>query len=273
VTEAAGYFDPAPFRVERVVRETADVCTLTLRGERPFAFEPGQFNMLYAWGAGEAAISISGDPGAPETLEHTIRAVGNVTSSLCRANEGDTILVRGPFGTPWPVEAARGRDVLIVAGGIGLAPLRSVVLRLRQRAAEFGRVTVVYGARSPHDLLFASELREWKRHARVDLIVDRADEHWRGETGVVTRPLARVELDAGNAVALLCGPEIMMRFSARELARRGMTEDRIYVSLERNMKCGIGVCGHCQLGPYLICRDGPVQRFDQVARFLYVPEL
>lgn len=273
MTTTGEYFEPAPFLVERVVRETSDTHTLELRGDRPFAFEPGQFNMLYAWGAGEAAISISGDPGVPDTLVHTVRAVGNVTNFLCRARIGDTLLVRGPFGRPWPLDAARRRDVLIVAGGIGLAPLRPAVLALLRRSADFGRVVIAYGARTPDELLYPNELDEWKHSAQVALIVDHADEHWRGETGVVTKLLAEVDFDAKSAVAFLCGPEIMMRFSARELNLRGVEQDRIYISLERNMKCGIGVCGHCQLGPYLICRDGPVHRLDQVGRFLYVPEL
>lgn len=273
MTSAAGYFEPVPFSVERIVQETPDTFTLELRGDRPFAFDAGQFNMLYAWGIGEAAISISGDPGATDTLVHTVRAVGSVTNFLCRLHPGDTVLVRGPFGTPWPLDAAQGRDVVIVAGGIGLAPLRPVVHALRQRAADFGRVVVAYGARTPDDLLFSSELDEWRRGARVSVIVDRADQSWRGETGVVTKLLAAAEFDANRAVAMICGPEIMMRFCARELALRGVEPARIYVSLERNMKCGVGVCGHCQLGPYLICRDGPVHRLDRVSRFLYVPEL
>ena len=248
---------PAPVRVLARVRETRDTWTLRLADPLPFA--PGQFAMLYAFGAGEAPISVSAIDGG---VEHTIRAVGAVTEALCRA---ETIGVRGPYGNSWPLEAAAGREVAIVAGGIGLAPLRPAIRALAERTP----VHVLCGARSPADLLFTAELERWG--ARV--IVDVPDADWQGPVGVVTKLIGRADFDPGNTVAMICGPEVMMRFAAAALRARGVAPDAIWVSLERSMHCGVGHCGHCQLGPRLICRDGPVFRHDLVEPLLRVAEL
>jgi anaerobic sulfite reductase subunit B len=246
---------PTPSRVVSRVRETHDTWTLRLADQRAFA--PGQFAMLYAFGAGEAPISVSATDGG---VEHTVRAVGAVTRALCRA---EAIGVRGPYGNAWPLDELAGRDVLVVAGGIGLAPLRPVIRALGPRAR------VLYGARGPAELLYGEELRDWD--ARV--IVDVPGPGWSGPVGVVTKLIEREAFDPNGAAALICGPEVMMRFAAAALRARGVAPDAIWVSLERSMHCGAGHCGHCQLGPRLICRDGPVFRHDLVAPLLGVPEL
>jgi NAD(P)H-flavin reductase len=263
---------PLPLTIASARRETADVFTLRLDGG--FRFSPGQFNMVYLFGVGEVAISMSGDPADTDALVHTIRRVGLVTEGLGRLRKGDVVGVRGPFGRSWPVEAARGRDVVVVAGGLGLAPLRPLVYHLLGHRDDFGRVAVVVGARTPSDLLYRAELRSWSRAGlQVLITVDRAEPEWRGNVGVVTALLPEARFDAVHAVAFVCGPEVMMHFAARELARRGLTEDRIFVSLERNMKCAIGLCGHCQLGPAFVCKDGPVFAWDRMRPLLTTREL
>jgi NAD(P)H-flavin reductase len=269
---------PELARVARVTRELADVFTLRFdMAARPggFAFSPGQFNMLYAIGAGEVAISISGDPARPQELVHTIRSVGTVTRVLEKLRRGDTIGVRGPFGAGWPMEAARGKDLVIIAGGVGLAPLRPAILHALAHRADYGRVVVLYGARTPADILFRKDLERWRGRldVEVEVTVDRAPAEWPGNVGVVTSLLPGARFDAANAVALLCGPEVMMRFCVRELERRGVAHDAIFVSMERSMKCGAGLCGHCQYGPAFVCKDGPVFRFDRVERLFYTREV
>jgi NAD(P)H-flavin reductase len=256
-------------------RETADTFTLVLDpGGEPFAFAPGQFNMLYAFGEGEAPISISGDPAEPRRLVHTVRAVGNVTRALERLRRGDAVGVRGPFGRPWPVEAAKGHDVVILAGGIGLAPLRPAIHHVLAHRAQYGRVVVLYGARTPADLLYPRQLQEWRGRfdVEVEVTVDRSGADWQGSVGVVTRLLPRAPFEPSRAMAFVCGPELMMRFAVAELVRRGMDADRVFVSLERNMKCGTRHCGHCQLGPFFVCHDGPVFPHAMVAPFLAIRE-
>lgn len=246
--------------------------TLTLAsGPDARPFRPGQFNMLYAFGVGEAPISMSGPSSRPDVVVHTVRAVGEVTRALCRLQPGSTVGVRGPYGTPWPMDAAVGADLLVIAGGVGLAPLRPVVYQALEQRAAYGRCVLLAGARTPEHLLFREELEAWQRRDDVTVLVtvDRAATGWNGRVGVVPALLAEVELDPGRTVAFVCGPEVMMHFSVRELARRGFSDDRIYLSLERNMKCAVGFCGHCQYGPTFLCKDGPVLRYDRIrSRFL-----
>lgn len=272
----AGPLAPVPFPVVARRRETADTWTLELRGPDGggLAFAPGQFTMLAAGGAGEVPISISGDPSDGGRLVHTVRAVGLATAAICESVPGRVLSVRGPFGTPWPVDALDGGDVVVVAGGIGLAPLRPAILRLLEQRERFGRLTLLYGGRSPEQLLYGDEPAAWRRRGlEVAVTVDAATPGWHGTVGIVTRLVERAAIDGPQTTALLCGPEIMMRFVTSALARRGVAPARTWVSLERNMQCGIGVCGHCQLGPTLICRDGPVYRLDAVAPWLAVREL
>jgi NAD(P)H-flavin reductase len=269
---------PSPFVVLDTTRETGDTFTLTLQpaaAESRLRFDPGQFNMLYVFGAGEVPISISGDPAQPEIVVHTIRAVGATTRALQGLGKGDWVGVRGPFGTAWPVEQAHGHDVVIVAGGIGLAPLRPALYHLLLHRSQYGRVVLLYGARTPRDLLFRRELREWRGRfdVELDVTVDRATADWRGSVGVVTKLIERSPFDPESAMAFVCGPEIMIRLSAAALQRRGVTPANIHVSMERNMKCAVGFCGHCQLGPLFICKDGPVFRSDRMQPFLRLREV
>lgn len=261
--------------VTRKVRETGDTVTLHLSPSGPATTvpRPGQFNMLYAFGIGEVPISVSGASGT--AVAHTIRAVGAVTTALCALEPGEVVGVRGPYGTPWPLERALGRDLVIVAGGIGLAPLRQAIVDVFRHRERHGSFSVVYGARTPEDLLFVDDLRTWRSRfdVEVEVTVDRATPTWRGDVGVVTPLLDRVEFDPTNVVCMLCGPEVMMRVVARALAERGVDDSEVFLSLERNMKCAIGFCGHCQFGPELLCRDGPVVPYSRVGRLLGVNEL
>jgi NAD(P)H-flavin reductase len=267
---------PVPFAVRRSTRETVDTVTLELDpGPSGFAFAAGQFNMLYAMGVGEVPISISGDPAPGAPLEHTIRSVGAISAALCALQDGDTVGVRGPFGTDWRVGAAQGSDVVIVAGGIGLAPLRPAIREVLARRDAFGRISVLYGARTPAELLFRDEVEGWRGRFDVDVevTVDAATPEWRGNVGVVPQLLARARFDAAGTVAMVCGPEVMMRFTVQALQGAGVEAHRILVSLERNMQCAIKQCGHCQLGPFFVCADGPVMPYAVVAPWLRPREI
>jgi NAD(P)H-flavin reductase len=258
--------------VRAVTPETPGVQTydLTFDNGNGLGFRPGQFNMLFLPGVGESAVSMSSDP-ADAVLRHTVRAVGNVTRAMARLRPGDRVGVRGPFGTAWPVDDYRGKDVVIVAGGIGLAPLRPAVYHMIRHRAGYGRVTVVHGARKPADLLYPTEYEAW-RAAGIDVqvTVDVGSPGWRGAIGVVTVPLARLPLDPARTGVFACGPDVMMRFAAAGAADRGVSKSDIWVSLERNMNCAVGLCGHCQLGPEFVCKDGPVFPFDRVRRLMLV---
>lgn len=254
-----------------VRQDLADTVTLTIEPEGGgFDFAPGQFTMLYKFGIGEVPISISGDPAESEQLVQTIRRAGAVTNALCDLGPGDPIGVRGPFGTPWPVAEAEGGDLVFVGGGIGLAPLRPAILYALAHRKRFSDVVLLYGARSSQELLYAEELREWG--ARFDMTVlvtvDRGEPGWTGSVGVVTKLVRRGPYDPEETTALVCGPEIMMRFAAAELLKRGIARRRIFLSMERNMKCGFGSCGHCQMGRMFVCSDGPVFPLDGAARYL-----
>jgi NAD(P)H-flavin reductase len=276
LASAPGPMVPVPFTVRETRQDTEDVWTLWLESNtgEPFEFEPGQFTMLSASGAGEVPISISGDADRPGRLMQTIRAVGLATQAICAAQPGQVLSVRGPFGSSWPVDAAAGADVVVAVGGLGLPPLRGAILRLLAHRERYGRLVLLYGARTPDQLLFTDELEEWKaRGLEVLVTVDAAGPEWLGPVGVVTRLIARAAIHSDNLVALSCGPEVMMRFVVAGLAERGLRPERTYVSMERNMQCGIGHCGHCQLGPTLVCRDGPVYKWSDVGPWLAIREL
>jgi NAD(P)H-flavin reductase len=231
--------------------------------------------MLYVFGVGEVPISMSGDPQEVDVLVHTTREVGTVTRAMGALRAGAKVGVRGPFGTAWPLEQAAGRDVVLVAGGIGLAPLRPVIYRLLAERDRYGRVSILVGARTPEDLLYAEQLTAWRGRLDVDVYVtvDRATGGWRGNVGLVTALIPRSPFDPRKTVAMVCGPEPMMTAAAEALVRRGVSRDRLWPSMERNMKCAIGHCGHCQLGPLFVCRDGPVFRLDRIAPLLDVEEV
>ena len=265
---------PLPYRVVSRRVETTDTVTLGLApaGAGLGEWLPGQFTMVYAFGAGEIPISISGGEGGE--IRHTVRAVGAVSTAVCAAPVGAVLGLRGPYGRGWDLGSAAGADLVLVAGGIGLAPLRPVLTGALADPGRYGRVTLLIGARTPADLIYTGEYRAWReRGARVLVTVDRADVGWRGEVGVVTKLLDGAGLRPERTVAFACGPEVMMRFAAWALGDRGVPATAIRVSLERNMKCGTATCGHCQLGPLLVCHDGPVASWDVAGPLLAVKEL
>jgi NAD(P)H-flavin reductase len=260
-----------------VRREAQDITTLDLvpvAGERP-SYQPGQFNMLYSFGVGEVAISMSGDPAVRDSYVHTVRDVGAVSKSIARLGAGAMLGVRGPYGTAWPTAESEGSDVVFVAGGLGLAPLRPAIYEVLANRPRYGRVVLLYGTRTPSDILYRNQLEQWRRRLDVDVMVtvDHADTDWRGDVGVVPKLIARAGFDPSNALAMVCGPELMMRFTGEALRQAGLASDSIYLSMERNMKCAIGLCGHCQFGADFICKDGPVMRYDRIADNLTVREI
>lgn len=268
---------PEPVRVLHRRKEVAGTWTLDLApgnsGQRLFA--PGQFNMLYVFGVGEIPISISGDAATPQSQVHTIRDVGPVSRALAALKPGDTVGLRGPFGTGWPVTAAEGGDVVLVAGGLGLAPLRPAIYHVLGHRERYRQVVLVYGTRSPQEILFLKELDAWSRRGdmQVHVTVDHAGTDWMGNVGVVTNLIPAATFDANDTVAMVCGPELMMRFTAAALADRGVADEAIHLSMERNMKCAIGLCGHCQFGPTFICKDGPVLSHDRIRDLLNRKEI
>ena len=260
-----------PLRVLRSKKETHDTMTFELeapRNDGGFTFKPGQFNMLYAYGLGEVPISISGDPADGQKIIHTVRAYGAVTSRMMTLKKGAMMGIRGPFGAHWPIEEHTGNDILLIAGGIGVAPLRPVLYHIMAHRADYGKVTLLYGERTPADLIFRKQIEQWRGRFDLDVevTVDSAREGWRGNVGVVTTLIDRAQIEPQSTFAMICGPEIMMRFSLQELEKKGLADDRIYISMERNMKCGSGFCGHCQMGPVFICKDGPVFPFSDVKK-------
>jgi NAD(P)H-flavin reductase len=264
---------PRLARIEAVKPEAYGISTFSIAfvdaEERVhYSFQPGQFNMLYLPGAGEVAISVSSDPGEPGIMGHTIRYAGSVTRALGRLKPGDVIGLRGPYGSHWPLNKTLGRDLLIVAGGIGLAPLRPVILSILRQRDAYGRVLLLYGARTPSDLLYTDEFESWQeRGVEVHVTVDLADENWRGQVGVVPQLFYRVRVDHKKTMVMTCGPEIMMRFVVYEALARRVPKESIFISMERNMKCAVGFCGHCQFGPTFICKQGPVLNFAAIEPF------
>ncbi|MCA8998249.1 MAG: FAD/NAD(P)-binding protein [Planctomycetaceae bacterium] len=238
-----------------------------------YRFQPGQFNMVYLPGFGESAISISSDPGSPGRLLHTVRAVGNVTNALARKQTGDQILLRGPFGSWWPLENCIGQDLIIACGGVGLPPLRPVIYEIVRRRKEFGDVSILYGARRPEDLLFTNEYESWRKAGiQLEVTVDLGNLGWTGHIGVVPTLFERLDVSPAQTSVFTCGPEIMMRFVIQEAQDRGIASERIFLSMERNMNCALGLCGHCQLGPEFICKDGPVFSFDRMEPYFHMED-
>ncbi len=276
--DAADPMLPRRYRVIRATPEIAGVATVELAPlDGPAVpFAPGQFNMLYAFGVGEIPVSISGDPARPERLIHTTRDVGRASGAIVALKEGDMLGIRGPFGSSWPIAAAKGRHALFVAGGLGLAPLRPAIYHVLNNRADYAGLTIVYGARSPEELLYAEEIGRWKSRldTEIEVTVDHARPGWTGRVGVVTTALPRAlaGTDPATIEAFVCGPEIMMRFTLQALAAAGVPAERSWISMERSMKCAIGFCGHCQFGGDFVCKDGPVFRHDAVADRIAVKE-
>jgi len=249
---------------------------LTVKSVRDtYTCAPGRFNMLYLPGVGEAAISVSGHDIAAETWLHTIRTAGSVTQTLAGLGIGGKLALRGPFGTAWPTELFAGRDVIFVSGGIGLAPLRPAIEWALEHRTSLGRITLLHGARSPQTILYADRFAEWRRRGlQIEVTVDRGDPGWLGPVGVVTLLVDRHRpVDPGNTLLLTCGPDIMMRYVATSALARGLEPTQLWLSLERNMQCAVGFCGHCQLGPAFVCKDGPIIRYDRVSSYLDVEGL
>lgn len=274
---AADAMLPRTAVVRAIKPEAYGISTFSLEYVDPaplMGFLPGQFNMIYLPGFGEVAISISSDPRAPQLMGHTIRYAGGVTRAISRLRIGDTIGMRGPYGNPWPMHLAAGKDLMIVAGGIGLAPLRPVILDVLHHREDFGRVIILYGGRTPQDLLYTDEFEKWQGGGvEMFVSVDRADENWKGQVGVIPMAFYRVRLDRRKTIVFSCGPEIMMRFVIYEAMARQIAKEDIYVSMERNMKCAIGFCGHCQVGPSFLCKQGPIFRFSTIESFFGKEEL
>ncbi len=260
--------------VERA-QEARDIFTYRLRlvdqaVRRAFQFAGGQFNMVYAFGVGEVAISIVSDPEDPELLDHTIRIVGRTTQAIGRLGPGDVLGIRGPYGRGWPLDKARGKDVVIITGGLGCAPVVGAIEYIFRRRDQYGAVKILHGVKAPHDLLYRERFDAWRRQPDTEVFLssDQPAKSWQYHIGVVTELFEQVRITPGRTVVLMCGPEIMMRVGIPILVHRGISESSVYVSLERHMECGIGLCGHCQMGPYFLCKDGPVMRYDTIAHWL-----
>ena len=264
-----------PATIVEKISEAEDIETFRLRFINPamwraFRFVPGQFNIVYAFGVGEVPISIVSDPDEPGLLDHTIRVVGRVTKAIATLKPGDVLGIRGPFGVGWPLDEAREKDVIIVTGGLGCAPVTGAIEYIFRRRDQYGAVKILHGVKTPHDLLYRGRFDAWRRHADTEVLLtsDQPDKTWRHHVGVVTELFEQVSIDPAKSMVLMCGPEVMMRLGVPILMRRGIPATGIYVSLERHMECGIGLCGHCQLGPYFLCKEGPVMRYDRVAPWL-----
>jgi len=275
VEQAANPFLIHPATIVEKRHESPDIVSVRLRFENPetrkaYRFQAGQFNMLYVFGVGEVAISIVSDPDEPQVLDHTIRIVGRVTNVLGKMEVGDSIGIRGPFGQGWPMEKAKGQDVLVVTGGLGCAPVVGAIEYMFQRREEYGPIKIIHGVKSPHDLLFRERFDEWRHHPNTEVLLasDEAGKTWHYHVGVVTELFDQVEIRPDHTLVMMCGTEIMMRVAVNILSHRGLRPDGMYVSLERHMECGIGLCGHCQLGPFFLCKDGPVMRLDTILPFL-----
>lgn len=264
-------YPPAEAQVIERIQECRGVFTLRLGLTDPqardrYAFAPGQFNMVYLYGVGEVPISIVSDPEDPHLLDHTIRALGRVTRGLEALQAGARLGIRGPYGRGWPLEEAEGRDVVLVTGGLGCAPVVSVINYILRRRERFGRLVVMQGVKHSYDLIWRERYEQWARlpHTQVLLASDEGAPNWPYQVGVVTVLFDKAQIDWARAVVMMCGPERMMQASARDLMRRGVPEGSLWLSMERNMQCAVGHCGHCQYGGRFVCKDGPVFPYPDV---------
>lgn len=269
---------PLIYRVTEVEHENRNITTLNMEPDGNEAIEPlrpGQFSMIYAFGVGEIPISVSSILKKRPQIIHTVQNVGEVSKNICKANVGDVFGIRGPFGPPWPTEMAKGKDIIIMSGGLGIAPLRPLIEQIIQERGQYRNVNVLYGTRNTKTILFYTDIISWQADPDINfqITVDYSYQNWRGNVGVVTSLVDKARSDPENTIAFVCGPEVMMRFGVKALLDKGIAEDSIYLSMERNMKCGFGHCGHCQYGPYFVCKDGPVFQYPQIKRYLKLKEI
>ncbi len=274
----SGEWEPIPYLVKDKIYENERLISLVLEpaGEKTIApILPGQFNMLYVFGVGEIPISVSSVEEAHPIIVHTTQAVGPISMAICKLEPGDLLGVRGPYGTQWPIKEAFYKDVLIIAGGVGLCPLRPVIERFLQQRKKIGNLNVLYGARDPESIIFHNDIISWQSdpHTNFQVTVDHAFSKWHGHVGVVTRLINRARFEPTNTLVYVCGPEVMMRFAIFACQQAGIPDPAIYCSMERNMKCGFGLCGHCQYGPHFVCKDGAVFNYEQVKPYLNIQDL
>ncbi|MCU7930820.1 MAG: FAD/NAD(P)-binding protein [Candidatus Thiodiazotropha sp. (ex Codakia rugifera)] len=268
-------FLPRVAVIDQRTQESSNIFTLRMQFEdsdaqEAFNFSPGQFNMVTLFGIGEIAISIVNDPLDSHFFDHTIRIVGRVSEGLSKLKPGDHVGIRGPFGRGWPMQEAQGRDVLLVTGGLGCAPLVSVIRYLMNRRDQYGHINILQGVKHANDLIWREQYEKWtqEKDVKVLLAADVATQGWQGQQGMVTELIDQLSLRIGRVIALLCGPELMMMAAIANLRSLGLPDNQIWFSMERNMHCGMGQCGHCQIGPKLVCRDGPVFCYSELADFL-----
>jgi len=268
---------PARIVARRI--ETEGIYTYTTRFvdpavRREFRFKSGQFNMLYAFGLGEVAISIVSDPAEPETIEHTIRIAGRVTGVIADWKVGDVVGIRGPYGNGWPVDEARRRDIVVITGGLGCAPVVGLINYIFRRREEYGELHILHGVKTPNDLLYRERFDEWRRapRTRVYLTTDRPDKSWHYKIGVVTELFDELKVPP-TSIVMLCGPEVMMRMAAHSLQGKGIADDAIFLSMERRMECAVGLCGHCQYREHFVCKNGPIFSYRTVKELFRVPNL
>lgn len=262
----SGVYLPIEARIEKIIRETPEIKTFLLSPREPLKFEAGQFVQLTVPGVGEAPFTPSSSPYEKEVLEVTVMNVGRVTEALHKMKEGERLGLRGPYGIGYPLNEFKGKEILIVGGGVGLAPLRSLCLALLHDIDRYKKILLCYGARTPKDLIYKKGLKRWGREERVELriTVDKGDRQWKGRVGLVTALLDNLSLGLKNSIAIVCGPPIMMKFTTLKLIDLGYSPENIYLSMERNMSCGLGQCGHCMMGRYYVCKDGPVFKYSQI---------
>jgi len=267
-------YQPHLTEIIKVIHETADTKTFHIQFVDPslretFSFLSGQFAEYSVFGEGEATFCISSSPTRLDHLEFSVKRVGRVTQALHQLNQGDLIGFRGPYGNHFPLESLKGRNLLFIGGGIGLAPLRSLIHNVLDTRADYDEITILYGARSPQDLCFKYDLEGWSRNPLVKMIttVDMGDADWKGKVGLVPMVLEEISPSAHGAVAIICGPPIMIRYTLKSLEKLGFTPHQIWTTLEMKMKCGLGKCGRCNIGPLYVCKDGPVFSFEEIRNF------
>jgi len=261
---------PIKAEITDIIEETPTIKTFAIKPERPVPFETGQFVELTVPAVGEAPFTPSSDPKIEDSMEITIMDVGRVTSRLHQMKKGALLGVRGPYGNGYPLEDFKGKEILIVGGGVGLAPLRSLILALSNEIDKYKKVVIKYGARSPKDIVYKNEINQWARNknAEVELTVDAGDSTWKGNVGLITTLLKKdMGINIKESIAIVCGPPIMMKFTTFKLVELGCKDENLHLSMEKNMSCGIGKCGHCRIGPYYACKDGPVFTYDKIKRY------